>query len=108
MACVDKLYIVVRGDLPVGLQAAQAVHAAREFAAQHAELERAWFAGSKTLVVLQAPDVWKLAKEATESAIPCALNFEPDLGGKLTAVAFGPSAKKLLRELPLLGTPSAC
>jgi len=103
MTSSSKLYAVARADLPVGLQAAQAAHALREFQEAHKELERAWFADSKTLVLLQAPNLWELAQKATEAGIACALNFEPDMHGALTAVAFGPEAKKLLRSLPKLG-----
>ena len=98
-----KLYVVVRDDLPVGLQAAQAAHALREFQEQHPEIERAWYANSKTLVLLKAPDLWSLAKAANDAHVPLALNFEPDLQNQLTAVALGVQAKKLVRALPLLG-----
>jgi peptidyl-tRNA hydrolase len=98
-----KLYVVVRDDLPVGLQAAQAAHALREFQEHHPEIERAWYANSKTLVLLKSTDIWSLAREANLAKVPIALNFEPDLQGALTAVALGTQAKKLVRALPLLG-----
>jgi hypothetical protein len=98
-----KLYVIVRDDLPVGLQAAQACHALREFQESHPELERGWYANSKTLVLLKSPDIWGLAKAANDAHVPLALNFEPDLQNTLTAVALGATAKKLVRALPLLG-----
>lgn len=105
MNVASKLYIVVRTDLPPGLQAAQACHALREFVSVHPQLDAEWHENSKTLVLLGAlkeSDLDGLAEKAREKRIPLALNFEPDLGGALTAVAFGPQAKTLLRPLPLL------
>ena len=100
-----KLYVIVRDDLPVGLQAAQAVHCAREFQHQHPEIERDWYINSKTLVLLKSPDIWSLAKSANDAHVPIALNFEPDLQNTLTAVALGPgcSARKLVKTLQLVG-----
>jgi len=100
-----KLYVIVRDDLPVGLQAAQACHAMREFQEGYPELERNWYANSKTLVLLKSPDIWGLAKAANDAFIPIALNFEPDLQNALTAVALGPgcSARKLVKTLQLVG-----
>lgn len=100
---MSKLYVVVRNDLSIGLQAAQAAHALREFQEEHPELERAWFIESKTLVLLQTPDVEEFAARAAREGVTHALNYEPDLDGMLTAVALGPDAKKMVRDLPLIG-----
>lgn len=94
---MKRLYIVVRCDIAAGLQLAQACHAAREFtlaqrdedvgdnlvvlAASHSELER---------LVERAPGVCSVTAF-----------HEPDLGGELTAAAFGVGAQRLLSQLPL-------
>lgn len=104
-----KLYIIVRGDLSPGLQAAQACHALREFVQTHPELDAEWFARSKTLVLLQArdkPHLESLSCKATEIEVHQAQNFEPDLGGELTAIALASEAKSLVRTLPLLLQPA--
>jgi peptidyl-tRNA hydrolase len=105
MTQFSKLYIVVRGDLAPGLQAAQACHALREFVDQYPTLDKEWHEESKTLVLLSVPtlsDLDGLAEAAKTAGVPAALNFEPDLGGELTSIALGPQAKKLVRPLPLL------
>ena len=101
----SKLFIVVRSDLVPGLQAAQACHALDEFSAEHPELYASWHEKSKVLVLLgvaQESDLDGLAGCAERKGLRLARNFEPDLGGELTAVAFGPEAKSLLRPLSLL------
>lgn len=100
-----KLYIIVRNDLAPGLQAAQACHALREFVSAHPEIDAVWHADSKTLVLLGVPtesDLKELATRAEGRGVPLALNYEPDLGGELTAVALAAGAKKLVNTLPLL------
>lgn len=100
-----KVYIVVRHDMEPGLQAAQACHALREFVAAHPDLDATWHANSKTLVLLSVPgeaDLERLASKAKEKDVPVALNYEPDLGGSLTAIALATGAKKLVSSLPLL------
>lgn len=101
----SRIYVVVRADLIPGLQAAQACHALREFVEKYPELDKEWHETSKTLVLLSVPcesDLDGLSVEAARQDIPVALNFEPDLGGELTAITLGARAKKLVRELPLL------
>ncbi len=56
MCATEKLYIIVRADLPAGLQISQSVHAARQFAACHPETERRWFTESNNVVILSVPD----------------------------------------------------
>lgn len=52
---MHRLRIVVRGDLPPGLQAAQAVHAAMAWQAEHPARAAAWMRDSNTVAILEAP-----------------------------------------------------
>lgn len=102
----DRLYVVLDGTLPPGLQLSQALHAARAFAAAHPEREAAWYARSNTVAVLSAADgdaLAALAQQARALDVPLATFREPDLGGRLTAIAVGPGADagRLCRGLPL-------
>lgn len=96
-----SLYVVVRGDLPVGLQMAQACHAVREWG--HA------FPYSVTngnLIVLSVPGLAELtALKARADEQTAVVPFrEPDIGDELTAIALvGGRAKPLLSKLPLAG-----
>jgi hypothetical protein len=93
---MEKMYIVVRNDLKPGLQIAQAVHAAIAFALTYEEGEN--------VVVLQAPDEQTVSDLVTQARRLDyqALSFsEPDLGGQVTAGAFGGEAKRLLSTLAL-------
>lgn len=99
----ESVYLVVRGDLPAGLQLAQAAHAAiawavRRLTGDHGELWGA-DAANRRLVALSAPDEPSL--EAVLAALgDAAVGFyEPDLGGQLTAVATSLGAP--LGSLPL-------
>lgn len=100
----SKLYVVVRSDLPAGAQAVQSMHALREFAAQHPEIDAAWHSASNRLAVLGVPtehELKALSVEATLAGVPSAAFLEEDLGGSLTALALAPSATALVRGLPL-------
>lgn len=99
-----KLYLVTRRDLPPGARASQLCHAGRAFAAQHAEVERAWFETSNTLALLEARDeqaLMRLAWDATMAGVPWSYFREPDLADTVTAIAIGPSGAALVRRLPL-------
>lgn len=99
-----KLYLVTRRDLPPGARAAQLCHALREFVERHQDEDRAWFEASNTLVLLEAEDegaLSRLALAAAASKVPAAEFREPDLDDALTAIAIGPSGRKLVRELRL-------
>jgi electron transfer flavoprotein alpha/beta subunit len=94
---VKRLYIVVRNDITPGLQIAQACHAAREFTLYADEDV------GDNLVVLQAGPA-ELAQHVERAlAYGCAVVrfHEPDLGGELTAAAFGGGAQRILASLPL-------
>lgn len=99
-----KLYLVGRSDLPAGLRAAQIVHAQREFAHLHPQLDAEWFEKSNVVVLLEAANesaLSELMQKASEAAVPAAPFHEPDMGGCLTALALAPSGAHLVRRLPL-------
>ncbi len=100
----EKLYVVVRGDLVPGSQAVQAMHAARQFAHEHAEREARWFAESNHVALLSVAgegDLRDLGMEALRSGIPFSRFTEPDLGGSTTALALPPEARRLCARLGL-------
>lgn len=104
MICViDKLYIVVRADLKPGLQAAQACHALRLFVEEHPEIDRAWYANSNNLVLLQIPNEAELLElHKSLGDIPSSLFREPDVNDEATAIAIAPSGRRSISNLPLL------
>lgn len=91
--------MAVREDLPPGLQAAQAVHAAIGFALTFPSFV------PETVIVVACPDEPALAWLCSEAGRGILRHFpvhEPDLGGSLTAVAIEPAGARLCRGLPLL------
>ena len=101
---MEKLFVVVRADLPPAQQAVQAIHAARQFAAEHPEQELSWFTGSNHLALLSVEseeDILRLASLASGRSIRLSVFREPDLGNSITAVALEPKAKALCRAIPL-------
>jgi hypothetical protein len=94
---MKRLYIVVRGDLPPGLQLAQACHAAREFTRRRPDEDV-----GENLVVLQATlaELVELVDRADGvcSVVPF---YEPDLGDEMTAAGFGLGARRILSSYPL-------
>lgn len=99
-----KLFLIVRGDLSHGARAAQLCHAMRSFVDEHPAVDREWFLKSNTLVLLEVPDeptLAALAFEARTRRIPVSVFTEPDMGDQMTAIAVGPSGRKLVRRLPL-------
>jgi hypothetical protein len=100
----EKLYIVVRADLPPGLQAAQAMHAQREFAERYPEIEARWHKDSNTVVILATSgedDLRLLDLQLQEQGILAQGWNEPDLGRSLTAICVEPKGGQALRHLPL-------
>lgn len=103
-----RLYIAVRGDIPVGLAAAQAVHAAFSFATRHPSITGPWQRESQYLVIVTVPDevaLIALASSALARNLEVSTWHEPDLDGAATAVALEPgiAARRLCANLPLLG-----
>ena len=102
----EKLYVVVREDLPPGPQAIQAMHAARQFLEKFPRLEQEWFDTSNHLALLSVRDEGALRGLASRASIHRIRHtgfHEPDLGDTLTAVAFEPgrASRRLLRDLEL-------
>lgn len=96
----NGLYVVVRADLPIGVQMAQIGHAAFEFARSFHGLV------GPNIYVLAArdePSLALLVSKAAYAGLSLVSVNEPDLGGALTAAAFPGDAARLLRRLPLAG-----
>lgn len=92
----------------MGLQMAQAVHAAFTFADEHPEIAHVWHRDSQFVVVVSVPDeaaLLTLALDAGARDIPTSLWREPDQHGEATAIALAPvpAAMKLCSSLPLAG-----
>jgi peptidyl-tRNA hydrolase len=98
------LFIVVRKDLPPGLQTAQAVHAAFLFASEHPEAMAKWHEESNFVVVLTITNEASLRNRYRKLPSHCAraMVVEPDLGDECTAFAvLGADAGRMLSDLPL-------
>lgn len=115
-----KLYVVVRHDLPHGVQAAQAAHAIAALALDSPVEFSKW--GNKTLVLLtdtQSKPLEKIIESAEDGEFVHTKFFEPDpyslqqtgviyMGDVLTSVAFAPNwlvQNVLLADLPLACSP---
>lgn len=101
---MNRLYIVVREDLPPGLQIAQSCHALRTFAADYPELDAAWYANGNNIVVLRVADertLVTLGHDLYDQNVRVSYFTEPDLDDETTAIACEESAKPFLRRLQL-------
>lgn len=86
--------------------AAQAVHAAFEYAVVHPKQAAAWYRESNYLVLLEVPGegaLQDLSRRAQLREIPAVEVREPDYDDQLTAIVLGPgdAARKLCSSLPL-------
>ena len=92
--------MVTRADLPPGVQACQAVHAAVELALTFPQLA----AVAPVIVLLATGDelslTW-LRDDAVAAGLRVASFQEPDLGDALTAVAIESAGRRLVTGLPL-------
>lgn len=103
---MEKLYIIVRGDLPAGAQCAQACHALRSFVDEHPALDAAWHGAHNNLVVLSChneAELLQLRARARDLDVPQAVFQEPDFDMQHTAIALAgtTTAQKMLSQLPL-------
>jgi hypothetical protein len=100
----QKLYLVTREDLSPAQQAVQAAHALTEYFMQHREGATSWHSTSNTLAFLSVPtedNLRVLTLNARRRGLILSEFREPDRQHELTAVAFEPKAKSLLRTLQL-------
>jgi hypothetical protein len=107
---MEKLYVVVRSDIPAGDQLAQSCHAVAEFGVVTPKRFAAWAEAQRNLVVLQAPGLvalTRLTEQLWRKGIQVAPFHEPDMGDELTAIAFGDEGAKLVSQLPLALKPPA-
>lgn len=95
---MKRLYVVVRGDLPIGLQMAQACHAVREFARTCPEVD-----AGENLVVLNTQGEAQLLRLWHDCPGSTVLFREPDLQNEFTAFAASGEARSHLSMLPLAG-----
>lgn len=100
---MDKLYIIIREDLPAGLQKAQIGHAAIKFMFDYPSIGADWYHGSNNIVILGVEDEQELRQQmarAEAAGISFSAFQEPDLDNEFTAIALEPKARRLLRHLP--------
>lgn len=97
---MGRLYVVTRADLPPGVQACQAIHAAIEFARAFPSVA----AAAPAVVLLATSDelglTW-LRADAVNAGLRHTSFCEPDLSGALTALALESAASRLVAGLPL-------
>lgn len=105
-------YILVRGDLSPGLQAAQAAHAAFDFALKFPDSTRKWSQTSNYICILAVPDEQTLLSYGTKAhdqGVRHVIFHDPDvpgdasgLVGSFTALAIEPGDfHRHLSSLPL-------
>jgi hypothetical protein len=96
---MKRLYVVVRADLPIGLQMAQACHAVRAFARTCREVDP-----GENLVVLNAHGEGQLLRLWYDCPGDTVLFREPDHQNEFTAFAASGEARQHLSSLPLAGS----
>jgi len=99
----EKLYLVTRKDLPPNHRAVQLAHSLHAFEEAHRVEYVTWRTQSQTLALLEAENELELRyllELAERRGIPAAPFHEPDRDDELTAVAFGPTGRRLLSRLP--------
>ena len=96
----------MRSDLPHGLQAAQAVHAAQQWQAEDPAEFAVWRRESNTVVIVSVPNAAGLeamAGQARSVGVPVSAFYDDALSPQLTSLALGPGegARSLCCQLPL-------
>lgn len=106
-----KMYVVVRGDLPPGLRAAQAGHAVAEVCLGLPNKADLWNTDEdgNYLITLEVDDIFALHdahRLIVSNSIANRAFFEPDLGMEMTAFGCLPSPElnHVLSHLPLAYT----
>lgn len=104
----EKLRVVTRQDLPLGVAAVQSCHAAIDFQHQHPAEALQWHTKSNYLAILTTQDessLINLITKAILSGVKHTIFREPDLDNQITAVALEASeiSRKLTSSYPLMG-----
>ena len=102
----DKLYVLVRSDLPAGAKLAQSVHGMRQFIADHPTADERWFRESNTVAVLSVRDESHLTEilgKAERFGVRFSVFREPDFGDAATVGVLEPGklSRKITSSLPL-------
>ena len=105
----QKLRVVTRQDLPIGVQATQSGHAAIDYQHEYPQDAIHWHKNSNYLIFLTSDDqshLERLIHKADTLGIKYTIFKEPDLNNEITAVTFEPSddARRITSSLPLLGS----
>lgn len=97
---VNKLYVLVRGDLTKSQQAVQACHAVAEWQLNAGKPEL-WC--NETLVLLKVDNISEWFEKMDSIADHWIEFCEPDINNEITAIAaLGDNLPRALRNLPLL------
>lgn len=100
----DKLFVIVRSDLPPGSQAVQGMHAMRQFIADYPETEKEWFEVSNHIAFLRVDDeiaLLKMADRLSRRGMKVSMFREPDLEDSLTAISTDSVSREYLLHLKL-------
>lgn len=101
---MEQLFVVTRRDLSPGAQAAQCLHAFRQFVEEHPTVERSWFTSSNTIIlkaVENEDELQALYRRAYLRDFAVSSFREPDFSDALTAIALEPKGRALVRSIPL-------
>ena len=103
----NKLIVITRRDLLIGVQAVQAGHATVQFQYEHPELAKNWYHNSNYLIFLTTEtedDLKKFIDKANSYNIQISIFREPDINNEITAIALEPceQSRKMTSSLPLM------
>ena len=104
----EKLRVITRRDLPLGVASVQACHAAIDFQHEYQREASEWHKSSNYLAILTVKDEQELIDilvKVSLRGIKYTIFREPDLNNQITAVALEASndSRKVTSSLPLLG-----
>lgn len=97
---MNKMYIVVRADLPAGLQLPQACHALQLMNDQHPEVVAGWRGNIAVLAARDKQHMSELVTSLQRSGIVVNVFLEPDEGGDPTSFSATEDAARQLSSLP--------
>lgn len=96
---MQKLYVVIRNDMPIEYQGVQGGHAVAQWMLENPDQK--W--NNNYLIYLQTEDIERLRYKLNLKDIKHSHFIEPDLDNKITAIACQ-SEDKLFKKLKLMGS----